>query len=105
MFKREPNPTFKATVQITVPGGEHLPLTVFFKHQTAKALGDFLANAAGRPDAELLQDMIASVDVAAKQEGETDADFLAVVVDNYPAAKSDILRAYLRELTESRSKN
>jgi hypothetical protein len=105
MFKREPNPTFPATVQITVPGGTSLPLKVTFKHQKATALQDFLDTATGRSDAVMLEAMIASVDASEKKEGESDADFLADVTENYPAARSDILRAYMRELSESRAKN
>ena len=105
MFKRDPNPTFTATVPITVPGGDSQPLKLVFKHKTAKALQDFLANAAGRTDTDMLAEMVASVDASAKQDNETDADCLADIANKYPAARSDILRSYLRELTESRSKN
>jgi hypothetical protein len=105
MFKRDPNPTFKATVAVTVPGADSLPLALVFRHKTAAQLQDFLANAAGRTDADMLADMVASVDPAAKREGEADADFLADVCNAYAAAKSDILRTYLRELTESKVKN
>lgn len=105
MFKREPNPTFAGTVQITVPGGNSLPLKVVFKHQKSTALQEFLDTATGRSDAAMLEQMIASVDLGEKKEGESDADFLAEITENYPAARSDILRAYLRELSESRAKN
>jgi Phage tail assembly chaperone len=105
MFKRDPNPTFKATVPISVPGGDALPLALVFKHKTSVQLQDFLANAMGRTDADMLADMVASVDPAAKLPDESDADFLAAITTSYPAARSDILRTYLRELTESKLKN
>lgn len=105
MFKRDPNPTFPATVQITVPGSASLPLAVEFKHKTAEEVKEFLAPAAAKSNAAMLADMIASVDVAAKLPDESDADFLAHICSKYPAASSDILRTYLRELTESKVKN
>ena len=105
MFKRDPNPTFPATVLVSVPGRDALPLALVFKHKTTADLQGFLANALGRTDADMLADMVASVDPADKLPGETDADFLAEVCLKYPAARSDILRTYLRELTESKLKN
>lgn len=105
MFKRDPNPTFPATVQITVPGGTSQPLAVVFKHKTTEELAAFLAPGPGKSNAAMLADMIASVDIAAKQDGESDADFLAYICGKYPAAASDMLRTYLRELTESKVKN
>ncbi len=105
MFKREPNPTFPSTVYMTVPGGDSLPLKLVFKHQKTTQLNTFLATANGRTDADMLREMVDHVDTSEKKEGETDADFFAEVTENYPAARSDILRTYLRELSESRVKN
>lgn len=105
MFKREPNPTFPATVYITVPGGDSLPLKLVFKHQKATALQNFLDTGNGRSDADMLRQMVDHVDPTEKQEGESDIDFFVTVTENYPAARSDILRTYLRELSESRVKN
>lgn len=101
-FKLDPNPTFPATVQITVPGGESLPLKVVYKHKKLTELGIFM-NSAGRSNAEMLEDMVA--EVKDRPEGQSNADFLADLVENYPAAASDMLRTYLRELLESRVKN
>lgn len=103
MFKLEPSPTFRATVAITVPGGDSQPLKVQFKHKTRSALQAFLDDASGRIDADMLSDMIASVED--KEEGQSDANFLAQLTENFPAAANDLLRAYLKELTESRVKN
>ena len=105
MFKREPNPTFPATVQITVPGAESLALKLVFNHQKASALQDFLDTANGRSDAEMLRVMVHSVDSSEKMEGESDAAFFVEITENYPASRSDILRTYMRELSESRVKN
>ena len=105
MFKREPNPTFAATVQITVPGGTSLPLDLFFKHMSYTKFKEFVATAFGKTDAEMLSLMVASVDEKAKKDGETDADFLADITEQYPAARADIFNTFKRELFESRVKN
>ena len=80
MFKLEPNPTFKATVQVTVPGGESQPLPVVFKHMAA---------------------MVAEVPGIDKPQ----AEFFEELFDNYPASTADLFRTYKRELVESRVKN
>ena len=54
MFNLEPNPTFKAIVQVTVPGGESQPLPVVFKHMTAKKFAEFFRPLLERPTPSLL---------------------------------------------------
>lgn len=105
MFKINPSPTFKVTVPISAPGGESLALRLVFKHKSTSAVQEFLANASGSSDLSMLAEMVASVDPGEKPADQSDMDFLAAVVEAYPAARSDILRTYLRELTESRIKN
>ena len=103
MFILTFKPTFKATVQITVPGEDSRPLEVVFKHKTKTALQAFLDGPRGRSNADMLADMIDKVE--GKPEGQSDADFLEQLTENFPAAANDILRTYLRELSESRVKN
>lgn len=103
MFKLEPNPTFLATVQITEPGGQSRPLKVHFKHQTSSQLKEFLNGRSS--DADVLARMVDRIDPAEVPEGMTDADFIKELFEKYPASSADMLRTYLRELTESRIKN
>lgn len=105
MFKLDPHPTFPATVQITRPGRESLPLKVVFKHKKATELQAFLDGATGRTDTSILEEMVDSIDASEKDAAMSDADFLRSLADAYPAARSDLLHTYLRELTESRAKN
>lgn len=101
MFKLEPNPTFKATVQVTVPGGDSQPLPVVFKHMTAKKFAEFLSTAAEKTNAELVAAMVEEVPGIDKPQ----ADFFEELFDNYPASTADLFRTYKRELVESRVKN
>jgi hypothetical protein len=105
MFKLEPHPTFPATVQITRPGRDSMPLELVFKHKKASELASFLRTANGRTDMDMLMEMIESIDPAEKPEGLSDEDFLLQLGENYPTSRSDLLNTYLRELTESRVKN
>jgi len=103
VFKLDPAPTFQAVVQITVPGGESLPLTVTFKHMRGKQFQEFIANGRGRPNAELAPQFIEKVHGV--PEGMTQSAFLDELFDIYPASAVDLLHTYARELTESRQKN
>ena len=102
MFKLNPNPTFEYTVPISIPGGESLPLRVVFKHKKKSELKEFMASA-GRSDSEMLTEMIHAC--KDKPDDVSLSDYLLEVTENYPAASSDILRSYLKELSESRIKN
>ena len=103
MFKLDPSPTFQAAVQITMPGRESQTLSVVFRHKTKSAIKAFMAGAASRPDAEVLREIIESVD--GKPDGMDVYDFLEKLLENYPASSRDLMHVYLRELTESRAKN
>ena len=103
MFKLDPNPTFPAVVQISMPDGTSQPLAVTFNHKTTSAVQSYLDNAAGRSNADMTAEIVAGVD--GKAEGQSDAEFFAALFESYPAAASDVLRTYLKQLTESRVKN
>jgi hypothetical protein len=106
MFKLDPSPTFFATVPISVPGSApSLPLRLDFRHMSSSALDKWLDDVAGRSNAEVVADMVASVDASAKAPDQSDAEFLAALCEAYPAAKRDIFNVFIRELTESRLKN
>lgn len=105
MFKLDPHPTFPATVQITRPGRESMPLKLVFKHKKASELTAFLRTANGRTDMDMLKEMIDSIDPSEKAEGVSDEDFLLQLGENYATSRPDIFNTYLRELTESRIKN
>ena len=109
MLKIKANPTFAAKVKITVPG-EVTPavLDVVFRHRGGKALADWWQGAAQKPVADALSEVIETVGGLHNEAGEavayTDAALIQVL-DQYHAAGGELLDAYFRELTESRSKN
>lgn len=102
MFKLEPNPTFASTVPISTPDGDSVPLRVVFKHKKRSELNAFL-EASGRNEDQMLKEMIASSPDL--PEGMELYEFLAQVIENYPAAPSDFIRHYVKELAGSRIKN
>lgn len=102
MFKLDPNPTFPATVQITVPGGESQPLAVVFRHKTKSRLTKWLQDEK-QPDLEMAIEIVESV--PDRPDGQTLEDFFRQLFENYPAAALDMYLTYRRELTVSRVKN
>ena len=103
MLKIVPEPTFKANVQITIPGQEDtasVELTFNYMSKT-KAL-EFFSEMKGKTDVEALTTLIAGWD-------GFDVPFskaaLETFLDNYPAAAFEIIQAFNRNLLESRIKN
>jgi hypothetical protein len=102
LFKLDPNPTFQATVQITVPGGGSRPLAVVFRHKTKSQLATWIADGK-QSDLDMAIEIVESV--PDKEEGLTLQEFFQQLFENYPAAALDMYFTYRRELTESRAKN
>ena len=103
MLKIVPEPTFKTSVQITVPGQEE-PATVelIFNYMSKTKALEFFSDMKGKTDVEALTILIAGW-------GGFDVPFskaaLETFLDNYPAAAFEIIQAFNRNLLESRIKN
>lgn len=109
MFKLVPHPTFKASVPLSAPGLEKpIAVTVEFRHKTSSAFKKWLESAPDRTDVDLLDEVIAGWSGMQGEDG-TDAPYsrqaLSTLLENYSAAKWELLGAYQRELTEAKRKN
>lgn len=103
MFKLTPDPTFRASVAITVPGEEQPEtIAVDFKHLPKSALRDYFASLDGKSDADALGAIIAGWSGV---DTDYSAEALALLLDNYPAAAAEMFEAYRRELLDARRKN
>lgn len=103
MFKLNPNPTFSARVPLSIPG-QAKPSTVDieYRHFSKTAIKSFFENLEGKTDAEALHQIIVGwkgFDEAFSEEA------LAVLVDNYPTAATELFTAFRKELMEAREKN
>jgi len=106
MFKIIPDPTFAATVNIMAPGGQVQPLKLHFKHRKGSEVQPFFESCKGKPVAEVLAGLIDHIEPEEKKTySQTDSDFLAMLVDNYPMALGNITDAYVQELFQGRQKN
>lgn len=103
MFKLQPKPSFKARINLSVAGEVKSPeVTIEFKYFTKPAVKDFFEQVAGKTDAEALAEIIvgwSGIDQPYSTEN------LAMLVDNYPAAATDLFEAFRVELLEAKRKN
>jgi hypothetical protein len=102
MFKLQPNPTFFATVDIPVPGGEPMPLEVEFRHMRREQAIEFARGLGQREPLESMREVVCGWRGA---DVEFSADALADLHSNYAGAADRILTAYLDELRGARRKN
>lgn len=103
MFKINPNPTFTAKVELSVPGSTRpAAIEVEFKHLPRKAIKAFFENLEGKSDADALSEiMIGWSGIDATYAKDT----LEQLLDNYPAASMELFEAFRRELLEAKRKN
>lgn len=109
MIKLIPDPTFEHLVRLTVPGQPdpvEVPMT--FRHMTVVKMAEWLKAQADRPVADALGEIITSWRGVMGEDGQVVAfsvSALASLLENYPAAALEIVRAWQVGLTESRVKN
>lgn len=103
MFKLQPNPTFKAKAGISIAGqARPAEIEVEFRYLSKDALKGYFDSLPGKTDAEALAEIVVSwsgVDQAYSAEA------LALLVDNYPAAATDLFETFRKELLEAKRKN
>jgi hypothetical protein len=104
MLKLNPNPTFKAKVEIREPGGAMHEVTVEFKHRTKDELEAFCKSEERRAMSE--PDTILAV--ATGWEGidaPFNAESAAALCQNYQGSALVIVEKYLAELSPARLGN
>lgn len=106
MFVLQPKPTFKATIEIPIPGGTSGKINFEFKRLGKKAIRELFNSlqdeSVQREDADVLSELIADwsgVDEKFSKEA------LEVLCDAYPGATTAILIGYNKEMLEGRAKN
>lgn len=102
-LKLQPNPTFTAKAEISVPGQDKpARVEITFKHLARGKIKDYFANLEGKTDGEALGEIITNWDgIDEKYSPEALLEFL----DNYPAAGSELFECFRTNLMASRRKN
>ncbi len=101
LFKIDGEPTFKATVQIPVPGGDDRPLEVEFKWLTAQEFGEKCKGTEGKDDAAFFAELV----VRWSADADCNEDALRRLFAKYPNAARRMFETYRRELFEAEEKN
>lgn len=103
MLKINPDPTFTADVDITVPGkNETAKLSLTFKYLSKTAVKDFWENNKDKKDSDALTNIVVGWSGI---DAEFTAENFDKFLDNYPAASFEILSSYQALLLESKAKN
>lgn len=123
MFKLNPSPTFKASIKITVPGSDPVPIEFEFKHRSRAGLAEWqksfqrtVTDAESpdgerievRRDEELIPEYIAGWSGVIGDDGlpvPFSVEAVLKLGNNYHAAPMEIYIGYLKALQESRTKN
>lgn len=103
MFKLQTNPTFKAKVGISVAGqARPAEIEAEFKYLSKAAIAAYFDQLAGKSDAEALAEILVGWSGV---DAPYSAEALALLLDSYPAAATDLFDAFRRELIEAKRKN
>lgn len=102
MLKLQPNPTFEGEVTIRKPGGETEVIELTFRHMGRAESGKFLKRAVKMDDADSALEIVAGW---RKVDGEFNRENMAQLLEAYPSAGGDILKAWLSLLGGEKLKN
>ena len=110
MFKINAAPTFSCRVMLSIAGSDTpVPVSVTFRHLTARAYSAWHARLGAGSVAESLHEIVAGwgegfVDDDGKPVPYT-AEALALLLDQHPSAGVELHDAYVRQLFHARAKN
>ena len=95
-------PTFKATVQIPVPGARPAPVEFVFRTKTRPEFKDFMESLDRKEsDAEVICEIASGWDLAEPFDKEN----VAELCDNYLGAARAVLETYFTTVTGAKEKN
>jgi hypothetical protein len=100
-FSLNANPTFKAKVEIPVPGDKSATVEFLFKGRSRDAFKAFIDSLKDREDVDVLMDIASGWDL----EDAFDKENVELLTQNYLGAARAIIEKYLAELTAARLGN
>lgn len=96
-----PNPTFKATVNIPVPGAQPAPVEFTFRGRGREQFREFIDGLKDQDDADAVMGAACGWDL----DEPFDREHVGQMIDGYLGAAREILDTYMRELTAARRGN
>ena len=103
-LKLQPDPTFKATVQIGVPGASDAAVEFVFKYRNREEMLAFLGPL-DSPDAKFDDVLVMSMCSGWDLLDNFNAENVALLCLNYVSSPRVIFDSYCQELTKARAKN
>jgi hypothetical protein len=100
-FSLVANPTFKAKVDIPVPGNKSAPIEFTFKGRSREAFKAFVDGLKDREDTDVIMDLASGWDL----DDSFDKENVELLTQNYLGAARAIIEKYLNELTAARLGN
>ena len=100
-FSLTANPTFKALVDVPVPGGKSAAVEFTFKSRTRDEFRLFIDGLGDRLDVDVIMDMASGWDL----EDPFDQANVELLTQNYLGAARAVIEKYLSELTAARVGN
>lgn len=95
------NPTFPATVEIPIAGGESVKVRFTFKHRTKKELEEWIKTREGRSDLESFTSMVEGWDL----EDAFTPENIEELLENYIGTALATYFVYIDELVKAKAKN
>lgn len=95
------SPTFKANVNIPVPGAGTTPVEFTFKARTRAEFDAFTDGVAGRNDVDVLMDIVSGWEL----EEPFDREHVEILCSNFMGASRAAIETYLAELVQARLGN
>jgi hypothetical protein len=103
MLKLTPNPTFDAPVHLPIPGQKESAVINFkFRYKNTDEVTEFTARIAGRPDLEVLTEIVVGWSGV---EADFSESALGELLKNYHGLAMLITKAYYGELYKARAGN
>lgn len=99
-FKLQPNPTFRAKVEIPVHGGKAVAVEFEFKHRTRDQVAEFFKDTQ-RSDVDTILEVLAGWEL----DDQFCRDSVELLVQNYAGAAPAIVARYIEELIQARKGN
>jgi hypothetical protein len=95
------NPTFETSVDIPIHGGTDVKVKFVFKHRTKTEIKSWEKSIKGKTDAEVILEMVESWEL----DDELTIENAEKLTENYAGAALAIIKKYLEEIAQARTKN
>lgn len=95
------SPTFKAKVNIPVPGAPAVPVEFTFKHRSKEAFAEWIKGISDKEDSDLLMEVASGWEL----DDAFDKESINLMCENYMGAARAVIEKYISEQTAAKLGN